>query len=63
MKIVGNETYTYYFLGEPVELPKRIVKKTEEYKGILNLNTIISPNLLKDMDLFYKALYEEGQSL
>ena len=63
MKIVGNETYTYYFLGEPVELPKRIVKKTEEYKGILNLNTIISPNLLKDMALFYKALYEEGETL
>ena len=63
MKIVGNETYTYYFLGEPVELPKRIVKKTEEYKGILNLNTIISPNLLEDMDLFYKALYEEGETL
>ena len=63
MKIVGNETYTYYFLGEPVELPKRIVKKTEEYKGILNLNKELPRNLLRDMDLFYNALYEEGQSL
>ena len=60
---VTNETYTYYFLGEPVELPKRIVKKTEEYKGILNLNKELPRNLLRDMDLFYKALYEEGQSL
>jgi hypothetical protein len=60
---VTNETYTYYFLGEPVELPKRIVKKTDGSPSVLNLNTTISRNLLKDMYSFYKALYEEGETL
>lgn len=60
---VIKEAYTYYFFGDPIELPKRILKNAEDHKGILNLNKEIPPNLLKDMKLFYKALYEESSTL
>ena len=46
-----KEVSTYYFLGEPIALKSPIVKKTPP-SGPLNLNSVLSRNLIKSMSDF-----------
>ena len=45
------EPSTYYFLGEPIALKKPILKQNPP-SGALNLNSILSWNLIKPMSAF-----------
>lgn len=46
-----KDVSTYYFLGEPIALKSPIVKKTPP-SGPLNLNSVLSRNLIKSMSDF-----------
>ena len=43
-----KDVSTYYFLGEPIALKRPIVKRTPP-SGPLNLNSVLSRNLIKSM--------------